>query len=165
MDPKKLEKFIQLLKKHDLAELEVESEDERFKIKARSFGDGRAEQGHYNAMPMVSMPAARAMSGERAAGSVQEDSASASSSPSLANIPSGKQVKSPLVGTFYGASSPEAESFVKVGSRIKKGDTLCIVEAMKIMNEIESEEDGIIKAVLVQNGEAVEFNQPLFVLE
>ena len=74
-------------------------------------------------------------------------------------------MKSPFVGTFYRAPSPEADNFVDVGSRVKKGDTLCIVEAMKLMNEIESEFDGVIKEILVDNETPVEFDQPLFVFE
>jgi acetyl-CoA carboxylase biotin carboxyl carrier protein len=159
VDPKKLEKFIQLLKKHDLAELEVESDDERVKIKAKSYGDTRSEH-HPQHFHATGVSVSRHPQSES-----ESSSSSKPGSNRATNLPPGTQIKSPLVGTYYGAPSPDAESFVKVGSRIKKGDTLCIVEAMKIMNEIEAEEDGIIKAVLVQNGEAVEYNQPLFVLE
>ena len=70
-----------------------------------------------------------------------------------------------MPGTFYSASSPESDPFVKVGDTISKGDTLCIIEAMKIMNEIESEKSGVIKEVIVENGNPVEFNQPLFIIE
>lgn len=77
----------------------------------------------------------------------------------------GQVVKSPIVGTFYAASSPDAEPFVRVGSPVKKGDVLCIVEAMKMLNEIESEFDGTVRQILVQDGEMVEFDQPILVLE
>ena len=79
--------------------------------------------------------------------------------------PQGHQVTSPMVGTFYRASSPDAGSFVEVGSSVKKGDTLCIIEAMKILNEIESDAEGIIKNILIENGQPVEFGEPLFVIE
>ncbi len=77
----------------------------------------------------------------------------------------GEPILSPMPGTFYSASSPESDPFVKVGDTISKGDTLCIIEAMKIMNEIESEKSGVIKEVIVENGNPVEFNQPLFIIE
>lgn len=77
----------------------------------------------------------------------------------------GESILSPMPGTFYSASSPESDPFVKVGDTISKGDTLCIIEAMKIMNEIESEKSGVIKEVIVENGNPVEFNQPLFIIE
>ena len=79
--------------------------------------------------------------------------------------PSRDQITSPMVGTFYRASSPDAGSFVEVGSTIKKGDVLCIIEAMKILNEIESDKDGVIKKILIENGQPVEFGEPLFVVE
>jgi len=77
----------------------------------------------------------------------------------------GESILSPMPGTFYSASSPESDPFVKVGDTVSKGDTLCIIEAMKIMNEIESEKSGVIKEVIVENGNPVEFNQPLFIIE
>ncbi len=82
-----------------------------------------------------------------------------------ASVPEGKIVRSPLVGTFYAAPSEDAESFVSVGDTVKKGQTLAIVEAMKLMNEIESEYDGVIEEILVENGQPVEYNQPLFRLK
>ncbi len=82
-----------------------------------------------------------------------------------ASVPEGKIIRSPLVGTFYAAPSEDAESFVSVGDTVKKGQTLAIVEAMKLMNEIESEYDGVIEEILVENGQPVEYNQPLFRLK
>lgn len=162
MDPKKLEKFIMLLKKHDLDEIEVESEEENFRIKARS------HSGHWSGVSSSATPIHELRPiphGYANAGGVGEQKSEENSSSQNSQTSTGKKIFSPLVGTFYGAPSPDADQFVKVGSRIKRGDTLCIVEAMKIMNEIESEDDGIIKEILVQNGEAVEFNQALFILE
>jgi len=84
--------------------------------------------------------------------------------PAVVEEPSGHVVKSPMVGTFYRAASPGAKAFVEVGDAVKEGDTLCIVEAMKLMNEIEADASGVVKAVLAENGQPVEFGQPLFLL-
>jgi acetyl-CoA carboxylase biotin carboxyl carrier protein len=86
------------------------------------------------------------------------------STPAVAEEPSGHVVKSPMVGTFYRAASPGSKAFVEVGDAVKEGDTLCIVEAMKLMNEIEADASGVVKAVLAENGQPVEFGQPLFLL-
>ena len=80
-------------------------------------------------------------------------------------IPDGHIVKSPMVGTFYRAASPGASAFVEVGQRVKEGDTLCIIEAMKLLNEIEADKDGVIKAILLENGQPVEYGEPLFVIQ
>lgn len=82
-----------------------------------------------------------------------------------ASKPSGKTIKAPMVGVFYKAASPEAEPYVTVGKTVKKGDTVCIIEAMKLMNEIQAEEDGTIKEILVKDGDIIEYGQPLFVIE
>ena len=82
-----------------------------------------------------------------------------------ATQPSGKTIKAPMVGVFYQAASPEAEPYVTVGKTVKKGDTVCIIEAMKLMNEIQAEEDGTIKEILVKDGDIIEYGQPLFVIE
>ena len=89
----------------------------------------------------------------------------APSAAPASNSPSGTQVTSPMVGTFYRAPSPGADPFVEVGTQVKKGDTLCIIEAMKLLNEIEAEVSGTVKEILVDNGSPVEFGQPLFVIE
>lgn len=85
--------------------------------------------------------------------------------PATAPQPTGKTIKAPMVGVFYQAASPEAEPYVTVGKTVKKGDTVCIIEAMKLMNEIQAEEDGTIKEILVKDGEIIEYGQPLFVIE
>ena len=92
-------------------------------------------------------------------------SPAAPSAAPASNSPSGTQVTSPMVGTFYRAPSPGADPFVEVGTQVKKGDTLCIIEAMKLLNEIEAEVSGTVKEILVDNGSPVEFGQPLFVIE
>src|SRR5690606_23015919 len=91
--------------------------------------------------------------------------APAAAAPAAPAAPTGHLVKSPMVGTFYRAGQPGAEPFVSVGSQVKEGDTLCIIEAMKLMNEIEADATGTIREVLVENGSPVEFGQPLFVIE
>ncbi|MDP3037321.1 MAG: acetyl-CoA carboxylase biotin carboxyl carrier protein [Rhodocyclaceae bacterium] len=88
----------------------------------------------------------------------------AEATPAAPAVPEGHVMKSPMVGSFYRSSSPGAAPLVEVGTAVKKGDTLCIIEAMKLMNEIEADADGVIKAVLVENGQAVEFDQPLFII-
>lgn len=85
--------------------------------------------------------------------------------PATAPQPTGKTIKAPMVGVFYQAASPEADPYVTVGKTVKKGDTVCIIEAMKLMNEIQAEEDGTIKEILVKNGDIIEYGQPLFVIE
>ncbi len=81
------------------------------------------------------------------------------------DLPDGEVVKAPMVGSFYRASAPGASPFVEVGQTVKQGDTLCIIEAMKLMNEIESDVSGVVKAILVENGQAVEFGQPMFIID
>lgn len=95
----------------------------------------------------------------------ENDSLSQDNVPTKVESEEGEQILSPMPGTFYSASSPESPKYVNIGDKISKGDTLCIVEAMKIMNEIEAEKDGTIKSILVENGQPVEYNQPLFELE
>ncbi|HXH64772.1 MAG TPA: acetyl-CoA carboxylase biotin carboxyl carrier protein, partial [Mariprofundaceae bacterium] len=84
--------------------------------------------------------------------------------PAASNVPAGHQVKAPMVGTFYRAASPDAEAFASEGKKVKKGETLCIIEAMKLMNEIEAEYDGVVEEILVENATPVEYGQPLFVI-
>ncbi len=147
MDTKKIEKLIQLLKKHGLHELEVEEDGKRVRV---SSGAGASVVSAPLPQPTVAAPVA-----------------ATTSEPSVpkSNIPLEKQVRSPFVGTFYEASSPDAEPFVRPGQRVKKGDTLCIIEAMKIMNEIEAERDGTIKEVMVKNEQPLEFDQLVFIYE
>lgn len=149
MDTKKIEKLIQLLKKHDLHEIEVESEGDRVRLTASGLV---ASPSMPMAIPTMATSFAP-VAGDGAAGK----SAEAGSSHN--------HVRSPFVGTFYESPSPGAEPFVRVGQRVKKGETLCIIEAMKIMNEIEAERDCTIKEILVGNGQAVEFDQAIFTID
>ena len=142
MDLRKIKTLIDLVRESGVAELEVNEGEDHLRI----------VNTHGTASPLP-------------AGTVLTD-LSAFSAPAAAQpaVPAGKPVTSPMVGTFYRSPSPEAKPFVQVGDTVKKGDTLCIIEAMKLLNEIEAEEDGVIKEVLVENGQPVEFGQPLFIL-
>lgn len=150
MDLRKIKTLIDLVRESGVAELEVnEGEDHLRIVNTRSQPQAP--------LPPLSIPVADLATEAPAA------AAAAPAAPKAA--PEGqKTVTSPMVGTFYRAPSPEAKPFVQVGDAVKKGDTLCIIEAMKLLNEIEAEEDGVIKEVLVENGQPVEYGQPLFVL-
>lgn len=149
MDIRKVKKLIELLEESGIAEIEIHEGEESVRI------------SRYSASAPVVMPAtaAPAVAATPAAANSDEK---ASSSDSL---PAGHVVESPMVGTFYEASAPGAKPFVAVGSAVSVGDTLCIVEAMKMLNQIEADKAGTIKAILVENSQPVEFGQPLFVIE
>ena len=151
MDIRKIKKLIELVEESGIAELEITEGEESVRIHRGS--SAAAAPVHYAApMPMHAPPAA-------------PSPAPAAAAPSAPEEPAGHVVRSPMVGTFYRASSPGAKNFVEVGSQVKVGDTLCIVEAMKMMNQIEADKAGVIKQILVENQEPVEFDQPLFVIE
>lgn len=162
MDLKEIKKILDMIAESDVNQVTIEEGD--FKIKVKKTAD--VVQGS-NAPVQYQMPAAPqqgsqqgAASQPQAGGEQTQDTDSKESGDEV----SGDVVKSPIVGTFYRAPSPEDDPFVKVGDQVEKGQTLCIVEAMKIMNEIESEYSGEVKKILVENAEAVEFEQPLFVI-
>ena len=152
MDLRKLKTLIDLVESSGIAELEIEEGEERVRI-TRAVAPPPA---HYAPAPPTVVTAAP----PRVASDEQVPGAEAPASPA----PQGNVVKSPMVGTFYRSASPGAKPFVEVGDSVKVGDPLCIVEAMKLMNEIESDKAGVIKAVLCENGQPVEFGQPLFVI-
>jgi acetyl-CoA carboxylase biotin carboxyl carrier protein len=151
MDLRKLKTLIELVETSGIAELEIQEGEERVRITRALAPAGQTL--------MFQAPAA-AQHATAAPAAV----ATPVAAPAAATEPEGHVVKSPMVGTFYRAASPGAKSFVEVGDSVKEGDTLCIVEAMKLMNEIEADASGVVKAVLVENGQPVEFGQPLFVL-
>jgi len=149
MDLRKLKKLIDLVQKSGIAELEITEGEEKVKIVkggALSVSPGPAPAALPAAAAAASRPSAAAPSAEPEPG--QE----------------GRVVKAPMVGTFYRAASPDAKPFVEVGQAVKEGDTVCIIEAMKLMNEIEADASGAVKAILVENGQPVEYGQPLFIL-
>ena len=154
MDLRKLKTLIDLVETSGIAELEIQEGEERVRI-TRAVASGPsyapATQGQQGLGAHVHVPSTQT-------GSVPNAEAPAS------HAPEGHLVKSPMVGTFYRAGSPGAKPFIEIGDTVKEGDALCIIEAMKLMNEIESDKAGIVKAILVENGQPVEFGQPLFVI-
>ncbi|WP_374350827.1 acetyl-CoA carboxylase biotin carboxyl carrier protein [Chitinimonas sp.] len=150
MDLRKLKKLIDLVEESGIAEIEVTEGEEKVRITRVTQNTqvmyAPSPMQHY-AMPQAA-PAAAAV----------EAAAPASS------LPEGTVVKSPMVGTFYRAASPGAKPFAEVGQSVSAGDTLCIIEAMKLLNEIEAETSGVIKAILVENGTPVEYGEPLFII-
>jgi len=150
MDLRKLKTLIDLVQASGIAEIEINEEGDHVRIV------NRPAQAAQAAPAIIEIPQAAPVP---SAAPAAPSAAPASSSPS------GTQVTSPMVGTFYRAPSPGADPFVEVGTQVKKGDTLCIIEAMKLLNEIEAEVSGTVKEILVDNGSPVEFGQPLFVIE
>jgi len=153
MDLRKLKTLIDLVSESNVSELEITEAEGKVRIVK---GGGAMVQ---QAMPMqMQMPAA----GGTAPSPLQAAAPAASAAP---EVPAGHAVKSPMVGTFYRASSPGAKSFVEIGSQVKEGETICIIEAMKILNEIEADKSGTVSKILCENGQAVEYGQPLFIIE
>ena len=150
MDIRKIKKLIELVEESGISELEITEGEESVRIHrggAAPIAPVYAQQPAQYAAPA---PVAAAVA------------PIAEAAPAA---PAGHTVKSPMVGSFYRASSPEAKPFVEVGSKVSVGDTLCIIEAMKMMNQIESDKAGVVTAILVNNQDAIEFDQPLFVIE
>ena len=152
MDIRKVKKLIELLEESDIAEIEIHENDESVRISRMS-----------SAVPamIAAAPAAPAAPASAAAPAATP----ATEAPAAAEEISGHKVLSPMVGTFYRAPTPGAKPFVSEGQSVSAGDTLCIIEAMKILNQIESDKSGTIKKILVENGQPVEYNQPLFIIE
>lgn len=154
MDLRKLKTLIDLVSESNIAELEITENEGKVRIVKSG--------GATFAAPVMTMPVAAAAAAPAAPAALPPAEApAAAAAPAV----SGTVVKSPMVGTFYASSTPGGKPFVEVGSSIKAGDALCIIEAMKIMNEIEAEVTGTVRQVLVENGQAVEFGQPMFVIE
>ncbi len=153
MDLRKLKTLIDLVSESNVSELEITEAEGKVRIVKSS---GAAPQAAY--MPMPTPMAAPAAAPAIAVPAVID-------APAAPAAPAGHIVKSPMVGTFYRASSPGAKPFVELGSTIKEGETLCIIEAMKILNEIEADKSGTVTQILCENGDAVEFGQPMFVIE
>ena len=147
MDLRKLKKLIDLVEASGIAELEITEGEEKVRI-AKSIA-GAPMMMHAPQMMHAPAPAAAAP----VAAAPVEDA-----------VPEGHIVRSPMVGTFYRAPSPGSKNFAEVGQSVNAGDTLCIIEAMKLLNEIESDQSGVIKAILVENGQPVEYGEPLFVI-
>ncbi|EIJ32803.1 acetyl-CoA carboxylase biotin carboxyl carrier protein [Thiothrix nivea] len=152
MDVRKIQKLISLLEGSDVAEIEIKEGEDSVRISRINSGMAVAPQQFYAPPAQLAAPAALAPVADAPA-----------ATPAAA--PTGHTVESPMVGTFYRASSPTAKPFVEVGQSVKVGDTLCIIEAMKMLNQIQSDKAGAVKAILVENEQPVEFGQPLFIIE
>jgi acetyl-CoA carboxylase biotin carboxyl carrier protein len=152
MDIRKVKKLIELLEESDVAEIEIHEGEESVRI-------SRHGSVPVAAAATVAMPQAPAPAAQPAA------AAPAPAAEESSDEIQGHAVKSPMVGTFYRSPSPGSKPFIEVGQQVAVGDTLCIIEAMKILNQIESDKSGTVKQILVENGEPVEYNEPLFVIE
>ena len=155
MDIRKIKKLIELVEESGITELEVQEEEGTVRI-SRAAPAVAPAAGQYAAAPVVAPTPAAAPA---------QAPAAATSAPAASDELSGHLVRSPMVGTFYRSPSPEAKAFVEVGQSVKVGDALCIVEAMKMMNRIEADKAGVVKAILINDGDAVEFDEPLIVIE
>ncbi|MCO7264031.1 acetyl-CoA carboxylase biotin carboxyl carrier protein [Dickeya zeae] len=155
MDIRKIKKLIELVEESGIAELEISEGEESVRIsRAPAPGSYPMMQQAYAPMPQQFAPAAAPAAAPVAAAEAAAPAAI-----------SGHVVRSPMVGTFYRTPSPDAKPFVEIGQQVKVGDTLCIVEAMKMMNQIEADKAGVVKAILVESGQPVEFDEPLVVIE
>ena len=154
MDLRKLKTLIDLVQQSGIAELEITEGEERVRISRGVSGAQPAAPVQVYTLPQAAGPVPAA-AGAPAGTPAEGDAAAA---------PEGHVIRSPMVGTFYRSAAPGAKAFVEVGQAVKAGDTLCIIEAMKLLNEIEADQDGTVKAILVENGQPVEYGEPLFIL-
>ncbi|WP_293748261.1 acetyl-CoA carboxylase biotin carboxyl carrier protein [uncultured Paraglaciecola sp.] len=150
MDIRKIKKLIELVEESGISELEITEGEESVRIH-RGGAAAQAVPMQYAPQPQLAAPVAQV--------------APAAPAPEAAPVINGHTMCSPMVGTFYRSSSPGVKSFVEVGQKVNVGDTLCIIEAMKMMNQIESDKAGVVTQILVENQEPVEFDQPMFVIE
>lgn len=149
MDLRKLKTLIELVESSGIAELEISEGEERVRI-TRTAASVLQTYAPAPQQPIITAAAPQ--------------TAASAAEPAKPAVAEGHVVKSPMVGTFYRSASPGSKAFVDVGQSVNSGDTLCIIEAMKLLNEIDSDQSGVIKAILVENGQPVEFGQPLFVI-
>ena len=152
MDIRKIKKLIELLEESGISELEIKEGEESVRISRQTASAAPVTVAAAPAPAATAAPAPAATESTPAADSAPEEA-------------SGHKIRSPMVGTFYAAPSPTAGPFVTVGQRVNTGDTLCIIEAMKMMNQIEADVSGVVKQILVENGQPVEFDQVLFIIE
>jgi acetyl-CoA carboxylase biotin carboxyl carrier protein len=152
MDIRKIKKLIELLQESDLAEIEVSEGEESVRI---SRTKNQPTQTFVSTIPGAPAPAAPPVTGDTTAQGVDTET----------TTPAGHTITAPMVGTFYRAPAPGATPFVEIGQQVAVGDSLCIIEAMKMLNQIESDKAGVIKTILVENGQPVEYGEPLFIIE
>ena len=150
MDIRKIKKLIEMLEESNLGEIEIKEGEESIRISRAGPASAPMSMPQWMSAPPPAAPT---------------PVAAVAAAPTAPSLPAGHIVTSPMVGTFYRSPSPSAASFVEIGSQVKVGDTLCIIEAMKILNTIESDKAGTVKAILKENGQPVEFGEPLFVVE
>ncbi|MHA7880926.1 MAG: acetyl-CoA carboxylase biotin carboxyl carrier protein [Saccharospirillum sp.] len=153
MDIRKVKKLIELLEESGIDEIEITEGEEAIRISRAS--RALAQPMHYSAAPHPGYAPAPAQTAPAAPAAAPAEAAPADDQPQ------GHAVRSPMVGTFYRAPSPTSPNFIEVGQQVKAGDTICIIEAMKMMNQIEADKSGVVEAILVENGQPVEFDQPL----
>ncbi|MDR5874971.1 acetyl-CoA carboxylase biotin carboxyl carrier protein [Halomonas sp. CUBES01] len=156
MDIRKVKKLIELLEESNISEIEIQEGEESVRISRHPNGATWQPQS----MPQYPQPAPQQQAPAAPAASAPAPEAESAPGSSYR----GEAVNSPMVGTFYRSPAPGAKSFVEVGDTVKQGDTVCIVEAMKMMNQIEADRDGVVEAILVEDGEPVEFDQPMIVI-
>ncbi|EDN4186871.1 acetyl-CoA carboxylase biotin carboxyl carrier protein [Salmonella enterica subsp. enterica serovar Newport] len=156
MDIRKIKKLIELVEESGISELEISEGEESVRISRTTANAGFPVMQQAYVAPMMQQPAL--------SNAVAPAATPAMEAPAAAEI-SGHIVRSPMVGTFYRTPSPDAKAFIEVGQKVNVGDTLCIVEAMKMMNQIEADKAGTVKAILVESGQPVEFDEPLVVIE
>jgi acetyl-CoA carboxylase biotin carboxyl carrier protein len=159
MDFEKIEKLAELARRFGLQEIKIKDGNSEISLALPHVA------GHPMAAPLAAIPPYYAPAPVPAAAAAQPQPAPVAAAPAAKAAPAGRVIKSPFVGTFYRASQPGADPFTEVGKRIKKGDVLCIIEAMKLLNEIEAEFEGVVREILVENGQPVEFDQPLFAVD
>ena len=155
MKIEEIKTIVKLMSENDLTEFKIEAEDMHLCIK----------RGGQNANPIIAQTLSPVVAAPASPVVSAAPAAAAPVAPAAPAAPAGQTIDSPIVGTFYRSSAPGVEAFVKVGSKVEPDTTVCIIEAMKVMNEIKAEKSGVIKEILVENGQPVEYGQPLFVIE
>ncbi len=162
MDIRKVKKLIELLEESNLTEIEIVEGEESVRLSRGS--PAGAMPVHYAPPPQYAAPPAAASAPAAAAVTPPPQAAAAPAADAADDIPEGEVLRSPMVGTYYASPSPDAEAFVSLGQKVSEGETLCIIEAMKMFNQIEAESSGTVVGILAESGQPVEFDQPLFVI-
>ncbi len=161
MDIRKIKKLIELLEDSSLSEIEIVEGEESVRLSRGSMVAATPMQAP---MPQQIPAEVQAAAWSAPAPAASPPTAPVAPEPEEETVPEGELVRSPLVGTFYAASTPDADPFISLGQQVSEGETMCIIEAMKMFNQIEAETSGTVVAILVENGQPVEFDQPLFVI-
>jgi acetyl-CoA carboxylase biotin carboxyl carrier protein len=162
MDIRKIKKLIELLEESSLTEIEIVEGEESVRLSRGGFGVPAPSPSYVQ--PLHAVPAAPPIAAPDFTATALADSPLPAAPSAEEVVPDGEMVRAPMVGTFYAASNPETDPFVSMGQRVSEGDTLCIIEAMKMFNQIEAETSGTVVAILAESGQPVEFDQPLFVI-